>query len=96
MSLSLLERLAIQGASPLTVVATQTTHATPGTRSTHAHGLTDNRGNAVTPTIIIPVATGADADGAITPGDIVVVKADDTNVTVRCSVASQTFTLLVG
>lgn len=94
--MELLEHLAKKGATPLRKIASQTSNATDGTRSTHAHGLTDARGRAVTPDIVILQATATDADGVLTDENVRFVKVDATNVTVRGTAASVLFTMYVG
>jgi hypothetical protein len=73
-----------------------TSHATPGTRSTHAHGLTSssNLGRSRVPKYVMAVPTATDADGALTEGTVRVVKWDKTNVTVRATAASVPFDLV--
>lgn len=78
----------------------QTTSATPGTRTDHAHGLTDNKPltanrSALTPVAAICITTAADNDTNNGIVAVNVVSIDDTNVTVKSTVASQTFDLLV-
>jgi len=69
---------------------TGTTSATPGTTSTHAHGL------KYAPSVnwIIPIPRSAD-DNANDAGSVAVVTSDTSNITVKGSVASIPFTLLV-
>lgn len=86
---------AAQGNAPLVKIADQTTNGTGGTRSEHAHGLTDWAGNAVTPEIAIAVPQAADADGSFSAASVHIVSIDDTNVTVRASEASVDFDLYV-
>lgn len=88
-----------RGGNALTVLASQTTSGTGGTRTNHAHGLTDGAGNAITPAFAIPVVTATDQDHATTglsAYPVAVVAIDATNVTVRCQGTSITFTLLIG
>lgn len=92
--MELIERLAQKSARPLTAITGQTTSATAGTRSTHAHGL-QVRGAAATPDFAVAVVTAADADGVLAEGTIRIVKMDSVNVTVRATAASVPFTLLV-
>ena len=83
----------------LRVVASQTTSATGGTQSTHAHGLTNKAGVAITPAFAIPVVTATAVDHASTglsASPVAVVSIGAVNVTVRCQDTSVTFTLLVG
>lgn len=78
------------GIGSLKKVSSQTTHGTPGTQTTHAHGLTDIAGNAIAPTIAIPVMTADFASG------VAVEAIDATNVTCTSTTASVTFDLYVG
>jgi hypothetical protein len=96
MPLPLLSALAKNGASALHKVSAQTGNAVAGTRKSIAHGLKDHAGNAVVPTIAIPVLSAPDADGALAAADVRIVSMDATNVVVRCSVANQPFDLYVG
>lgn len=95
---TLMQALATNEGVPIRVVTGQVTNATAGTRSAHTHGLTDHLGRAIAPAAAIAVPTATDADGALAApntGTISVVKMDATTVTVRSTVISQTFTLLV-
>lgn len=87
---------AAKGNPPLVKVEDQTSHGTGGTRSEHAHGLTDWAGNAVTPDVAIPVIRATDADGGLSATSVHVVSMDSTNVTVRASANSVNFDLYVG
>lgn len=68
----------------------QTSDATAGTRSNHAHGL----GYAPTARHCFPQARGVDGDVDDAPA-IVVVKTDSTNVVVKANKNSVTFDLLI-
>jgi len=68
----------------------QTTDATAGTRSTHAHGL----GYAPTARHCIPLIRGVDGD-VDDAAAINVVKTDATHVHVKCNKISRTFDLLI-
>jgi enterochelin esterase-like enzyme len=88
----------VRAAGPFKKIASQTTHATAGTRKNIAHGLTDFAGNAITPTVIIPVVTATAADTAMTSADlkqVFIVTADSTNVVVRGNEVSIPFDLYV-
>lgn len=68
-----------------------TSSAAAGTRTTHAHG------RSYTPTIAIPVATGANDDANNAKASpVVVVSIDAANVVVKSAVVSVPFDLYVG
>ncbi|HXI18660.1 MAG TPA: hypothetical protein VNM48_20025 [Chloroflexota bacterium] len=95
---SLMQALSLNGAGAVVAVTGQVTNAVAGTRSTHAHGLTDHLGAGTAPSFAIAVPTAADADGVLAApntGSITVVAMTATTVTVRSTVASQPFSLLV-
>lgn len=89
-----IDRLANSG-EMIVAITGQTSHGTGGTRSTHTHGLRDHVGAKITPTVIIPVVTAADADGSVSAASVFVVSADEDEVTVRASASSVTFDLYV-
>lgn len=93
--MEILDHAALRHA-PLVKIADQTSHATAGTRTIHAHGLKSVAGHPVVPEVVIPVPKAADADGAVSAVSIHVVKVDDTNVTIRASASSVSFDLYVG
>ena len=66
-------------------IVTGTTSATPGTRTSHAHGMN------YTPTIVIVVPAGVNGDTA-DAASVPLVSVDATNITVKGSAASVNFT----
>lgn len=85
----------MQNGAPVRTITGLTTSGTGGTRTAHAHGLTDAAGNPTVPSAAYAAPTAPDADGALTAVDVRVVKSDATTVTVRASGTSVPFTLFV-
>lgn len=85
------------GLASLRAITGNTTSGTPNTVTDVAHGLTDVSGNAIVPTIAFTQNIAADDNNDNAFDESVHVTAiDDTNVSVKCGVASVTFTLYVG
>lgn len=72
-------------------ILAQTSHATPGTRSTHAHGFT-----GVLPTVAEIRAHATSVDGDVADAGFVnVVKVDATYIYVKSNIASCPFFLVI-
>lgn len=83
-----------RGNDPLVAVTGQTAHATPGTATTHTHGLKDIVGNDVVPDIVL-IQPRLDAAGASIPA-FAVTAVTATTVSVCSDTASAEFDLFVG
>lgn len=89
------EHLAQDIGGPLKVLGTLAvplaTSGTINTTTTHAHGLKDARGRAVTPTVVILQGATAGQTGVL-----MFMAVDATNISVRSNIATQSFLAYVG